>query len=246
MPHRLSTEFAGYAFLEPTPVNDQWDGQQLTLQNETSATIPFTPDGSLIFAYQNIAKTNSSGSLLLTSGSLSVPLAAPALTNQLLVYIHNFKGNSLKVSNTTPDRGSIWASPINIQLMGPGLGATPANLPAGESVSLAPGATAQGDADPRWMQLSLTNSQGTKSTIAILGGPQDSFGNNAYLVGVNFPSDTGPPPEAPPPPTPPAGYYATVKSNNYDFQFNWGSGAIFCANFSGSTAGPATLVLRAL
>jgi hypothetical protein len=132
--------------------------------------------------------------------------------------------------------------------MGPGLppGVTPPDLPVGTDVSIAPGGDVQGNAEPRWMQLAISNTNGTQSTIAVIGGPQDKGGNNAYLIAVNYEYSSGPPPDQPPPVTPPAGYYATSKSNNYNLQFNWGSGAVYCANFSGITAGDTTVVLRAL
>ena len=241
MPTRLNAEAFGYALLQPVSVTDQWNGSLLPLESETSASLSATPNGSTIFVYQNIATINNAGSLLLTSGSASIPLPAPAFNNQALVLIRNWQGNSLKVTNTSPSQNT----PITIQLMGPGMpGVSPAKLPIGPpGISLAPGACAQGFANPRWMQLAMQNTLGNQSIIALIGGPAVS-GNNAYLFGINFETDTGPPPAVPPP----DGYYATSSSNNYSFQFNWGPGSylLFCANFSANTAGDTTVVLRAL
>ncbi len=248
MPTRLNAEAFGYALLQPVSVTDQWDGSPLPLESETSASLSPTPTGSTIFVYQNKATINNAGSLLLTSVSTSIPsvstsipLTAPAFNNQALVLIRNWKGNSLKVTNSSPGENT----PITIQLMGPGMpGVSPAKLPIGPpGISLAPGACAQGFANPRWMQLAMQNTPGNQSIIALIGGPAVS-GNNAYLFGINFETDTGPPPAVPPP----DGYYATSSSNNYSFQFNWGPGSylLFCANFSANTAGDTTVVLRAL
>jgi len=240
LPNRLSAEFPGYAILEAPSVTEQWKGAPLTLDNETSATAASTPNGSTIFVYQNMATMNNAGSLLLTFGSESLPLTAPALSGQALVYIRNWQGGSLKVTNTSPGQGT----PIRIQLMGPGMpGVTPATLLAGgPPIALVPGTCAQGNAVPRWMQLVLENGSGDQSIIALIGGPTDSSGNNAYLFGINFTSDTGPPPAVPPP----DGYYATSSKINYNFQFNWGSSVLFCANVSGNTASDTAVVLRRL
>ncbi|MEP6567148.1 MAG: hypothetical protein ABJB10_18600, partial [Mesorhizobium sp.] len=60
--------------------------------------------------------------------------------------------------------------------------------------------------------------------FAILGGPQDASGNNAYVVALNSQyGDTGPGTANPAP----AGYYATAKGNNYSYEFNWASALLF-------------------
>lgn len=239
MPNRLSLEYPGYAVLEAPSVDEQWTGASLTLQNETAATITATPNASTIFAYQNVSPFDNDGSMLLTSGSVTVPLASPGGNQQSLVYISNWRTKSLKVTNTSPGTGT----PIIIQLVGPGLpGCKPVNLPLSTQVALTPGGCAKGVAAPRWMQLAFENDSGNQSIVALIGGPQDASGNNAYLFGINFSSNTGPGTGN----QPPDGYYATSASTNITFQFNWGAYSVFCANFSGSTAGDTTVVFRPL
>jgi len=80
--------------------------------------------------------------------------------------------------------------------------------------------------------------------VAVIGGPQDSTGNNAYVIVVNADSTTGPPGSGNPPPPP--GYFATTTGNTFTLSFNWAGASIFVANLSASVAPGVTLVLRSL
>ncbi len=230
-----------FAIIGVFSVADTWNGSPLTLLPNQNANMPQTTNGSMVFAYQNVSKQNNQGTLSLTSGG-SAPdfLTAPALSNQPEILVKNWQANNLSVTNVSPPSSD---TPILIQAIGPGIpGVNPLDLAVGDPVNLAPGQTAQGNSLPRYMQLVLQASSGNLTTFALIGGPPDQSGNNAYVFAVNSTQNTGPGTGF----TPPAGYYATTTSNYTTFQFNWGSSTIFVANMSGETAGPATVSLRQL
>jgi hypothetical protein len=216
-----------------------WNGQPITLQQGGSTVMPQTPNGSLVLAYQNQSTTNDQGQLELTSGG-SPPefLPAVALLPVPQILVNHWQGNDLVVTNVSPQPTPIW-----IEAAGPGLpGQTPASLPIGTPTVLAPAQAAQGVTQPQWMQLMLTTATAQPTTVAIVGGPLDSTGNNAYAIGLNFTTNSGPGTG-----TPTAqGYYATTTGNSYPFLFNWGGATIYVANMSASTAAAVQLNLIAL
>jgi hypothetical protein len=117
----------------------------------------------------------------------------------------------------------------------------------GPGLQLAPGAAAQVATQPRYMQLLVQANSGARSVVAVIGGPADSTGSNAYVIAVNDAGNTGPASllgaaAAPPP----QGYYATTTANNFVFNFNWQGAIVFVANLSSSVAPAVTLVLRPL
>jgi hypothetical protein len=228
--------------------NPSWNGSPLTLNPNDNANMPQAPNGSLVLAYQNKATINTMGQLAITSGGGAPTfLNAQSLLNQPNVLTQNFGGsttNNLSVTNTSMTGSN---NPIWVAAYGPGIpnAPTPAALPATATpVPLGPGATAQGTALPRYMQLIMQATSGSLTIFALVGGPMDSSGNNAYVISVNdsFNGNTGPGTGK----TPPAGYYATSTSNAYIYSFNWGSSNIYIANMSPATSATASVVLRAL
>jgi hypothetical protein len=200
-----------------------WKGEGITLEVNDSAIMQQTPNGSMIFAFQNNSCMNNDGQLDLSSGSWLQSFDSPALIPQPNVLIRNWQANNLKVTNTSANNNT----PIWIEAFGPGLGAAPPGaLPMGQPVSIAPEQALQGPTNPTNMQLKLEFDAGL-ALFGIIGGPQVS-GNNAYAIALNTQSgDTGPPPAKAPPP----GYYATSGGNNYTFKFNWSGGLIYVAYF---------------
>jgi hypothetical protein len=199
--------------------------------------------------YLNAATQNNLGELALTwGGAAPVFVQAEALATQPGFLVGNWRARDLRVTNV----GANNATPIRIRALGPGMPGTAAPLSTGPpGLQLAPGATAQGSTEPRYMQLVVQATSGMRSVVVVIGGPRDSTGNNAYVIAVNDGADTGPPGTNVPPPDspitpPPAGYYATTRGNTYVFNFRWGGAAVFVANLSAATAEPVTLVLRAL
>jgi hypothetical protein len=237
-----ATHESHFLVIDQGSVNANWDGSPTTLNPNDNINLPQTTNGSLVLAYQNTSTTNNNGTLSVTSGG-SAPqfLPAPAGLNQPNILVNNWLGNNLSLTNIslTGSKTPIWVAAV-----GPGLpGVTPVKLPTdGSLVTLTSGKSAQGIAIPRWMQLILQATSGDLTVFAVIGGPADSTGNNAYVIALNAVANTGPNTGV----APPAGYYATTTANTFTFQFNWGSSNVFVANESPSTAAAATVSIRAL
>ena len=232
---------AKFNILGANASNKNWDGSPMTLAYRDSAAMPQTTNGSMVFAYQNTATLNNAGKLALTSGgSQPTFLTAPALISQPSILVNNWQANNLSVTNISVAA----ATPIWIEAFGPGLpGQKPVTLAINTALTLNPGGIAQGTSTPNWMQLTLGTNTGQLIVVAVVGGPQDSSGNNAYAIALNSPSgDTGPGTGTPAP----QGYYATTGGNNYSFEFNWGSSVVYVANMSPSTASALTAQLLSL
>jgi hypothetical protein len=222
-------------------VDTAWNGSPLVLRPNENALMRQTPNGSMVFSYLNVSTQNNRGQLALTSGGGAPTfLDADALTTQAGILVGNWRANDLSVTNTSPN----LQTPIRIQAIGPGIpGTSPVPLPTDAvGVSLAPGESAQGPAQPRYMQLVVQASGGIRAVAAIIGGPPDASGNNAYVVVVNDSVNSG---AGTPTPAPP-GYYATTTANAFVLSFNWGGAEVFVANLSASNVPPLTALLRAL
>jgi len=232
---------AKFNILGANQSNANWDGSPITLAYRESAAMPQTTNGSMILAYQNTSTMNNAGKLALTSGgSQPTFLIAPALLSQPSILVSNWQANNLSLTNLSV----ATATPIWIEAFGPGLpGQKPVALVINTALTMKPGAIAQGTSTPNWMQLTLGTDTGQLIVVAVVGGPPDASGNNAYAIALNSPSgNTGPGT-----PTPaPQGYYATTGGNNYSFEFNWGSSVVYVANMSPSTASSLTAQLLSL
>ena len=127
-----------FAILGQSLATDVWDGTRLTLAVREGATMPQTPDGSMIFAFQNASRMNNAGKLAMTSGGGAPQfLVAPALALQPNIVISNWMGNNLNLTNISVNTNT----PIWIQAYGPGLGPEPASLPnTGDAVQMTPSA----------------------------------------------------------------------------------------------------------
>ena len=235
---------AVYTVIGRFSITETWNGSPLTLNPSDNANMPITPSGSLALVYQNISTINTMGQLAVTSGGGAPTfLNVQSLQNQPKVWINNWQGQNLSITNTSMPGSN---TPISIAAYGPGMpGQTCVTLPAdGTSVPLAPMACTQGTALPRYMQLIFQETSGDLAIFVFIGGPVDSSGNNAYMISVNdsVNGNTGPGTGQPPPP----GYYATSTSNNYIYSFNWGSSTIYVANMSPASSEPASITLRKL
>jgi hypothetical protein len=238
MPRRTWPE---YELLGQNSVNPNWSGAPVTLQVNDSVSMPQTPNGSMVLAYFNRSTENNLGTLTYTSGgSQPEPLVVPALAKQPSILVQNWMANNLNLTNTSANS----ATPIWVEAFGPGLpGQSCLNLTVGKPITISTTQCATGTASPNWMQLVFTSNTANLSVLAIIGGPQDSSGNNAYVIALNSPSgNTGPGTGAPPPP----GFYATTSGNAYTYQFNWGSSTLYVANMSPATAAAVQVTLRPL
>jgi hypothetical protein len=144
--------------------------------------------------------------------------------------------NNLTVNNISQQN----ATPIWVEAFGPGLpGQVAVPITVGTALVLnpAPGAVsvAQGVTPPKSMLLRMTSTTGDASVVALIGGPPDGTGNNAYVFGLNVPNAQSA-----------AGYTKVVEGNTINYTFNWGASVVYLANMSASTAAAVTLTLVAL
>ena len=237
----LMTQPTPYLVIDQNTVDSTWNGAPTVLVGNQNVVMPYTTNGTMIFAYWNKSEQNNAGSLSITSGGgPPVFKNAPALVFQPSVWLNNWQSNNLSVTNISPNP----KTPIQIQAIGPGIpGTTPLALPVGGAgQNLAYGQTAQGTALPQYMQLVIQSAGGTTGIVGLIGGPPDSTRNNGYVIAVNYSITSGPGTGTPAP----EGYYATTTSNKFVFQLNWGSSAVFVANLSALNAASLNIVLRAL
>lgn len=214
-----------------------WDGSPKTITTlGDTLLMPQTPNGSMVFAYQNKATLNNAGTLSLSSGSDVTPLDANfgALTPSIKV--NNWQANNLTVNNISVQD----ATPIWVEAFGPGLpGQTPVAITVGTALTLNPAPStssiATGATPPKSMLLRMTSTTGDASVIALIGGPPDQTGNNAYVFGLNVPSGQSP-----------TGYTKVTQGNTINYTFNWGATVLYIANMSASSAAAVTLTLVAL
>jgi hypothetical protein len=209
--------------------NDNWDGSQITLAQYDNATMPQTANGSMVVAWQNAAKLNNDGALVLASGG-GAPQSfdAPALALAPTILVQNWGANNLKITNTSLNE----ATPIWIEAYGPGIpGRNPIDLVAGAAPTpVKIGDTLQGIA-AGWTRLILQSNSNELGLFAVIWGPRDPSGNNAYVFAVNFPQST-----------PPPGYTSTTMTNTYNYQF-YGNARVYVAYFGpGDVATPKKLV----
>jgi hypothetical protein len=218
------------------------------LNPSDNANMPQAPNGSMVLVYMNTAKINTMGQLSVTSGGGNpIFLNAQSLQNQPNILTQNFGGpttNNLSVTNTSIPGSN---NPIKVSAYAPGIpgqSCVPLTPNSPNPVQLATGQCTQGTALPRFMQLIMQATTGSLAIFALIGGPMDSFGNNAYVIAVNDSANgnTGPGTGA----TPPPGYFATTTANTYVYSFNWGSSNIYVANMSPATTSGAQVSLRNL
>ncbi|GLS22429.1 hypothetical protein GCM10007874_54470 [Labrys miyagiensis] len=228
-------------FIAAGTVNAAWNGLPQTLAVRGSVTMPQTPNGSLVVGYFNQAQQNNAGRLAFTSGgSTPTIVPVPALARMISILTANWQANNLTLTNTSINA----ATPIFVQAFGPGIpGMQPGSLTIGTPVQLAMRQAVQGTTTPNWMQLEFSSSTSNLEIVAVVGGPLDQSGNNAYVIALNAPTgDTGPPTVNPPP----AGFFATASGNRYSLSFNWGAASIYVVNLSPQTAAPVTALLQSL
>lgn len=214
-----------------------WDGSPKTITTlGDTLLMPQTPNGSMVFAYQNKATLNNAGQLSLSSGSGATLLDADFGALVPSININNWQANNLTVNNISTQN----ATPIWVEAFGPGLpGQTPVPITVGTALTLnpAPGTAsiATGATPPKSMLLRMSSTTGDASIIALIGGPPDQTGNNAYVFGLNVPSGQSP-----------VGYTKATQGNTINYTFNWGATVLYVANMSASTAAAVTLTLLAL
>ena len=209
-----------------------WTGTPITLAWHDSAAMPQTPNGSTVLAWLNTSQQNNDGSLIATSGGPPQSLDAPAGATVPSILVQNWGANALTLTNVSGNQ----ATPIWVEMFGPGIpGVTPVTLSAGTApIALASGGTATGKSPPNYAQLVMQSNTNNLSIISLIGGPNDSSGNNAYVFALNYQG-----------PANPAGFTKTTGGNTMTFQFYWNT-SFFIANMSPSTSAAVNVSLLSL
>jgi hypothetical protein len=190
-------------------VTSNWYGSPLILQQYDQAAMSNTPNGSMIFAWQNLAAQNNDGTLTLGSGGAwTKSLPAPPQRNAPSILVYNWQANNLTATNFSESP----KTPIRIQACGPGMpgqNVTPLqpNTPTTVQLNDVLVANLTGGAT----RLVFRRSDGFLGLFGLIGGSLVS-GNNAYVFAVNYPGST------------PPGYTATTTGNSYTYPINnWNS-----------------------
>lgn len=208
-------------------IDQEWNGRPITLEQNDHVHMNQTPNGTMIFAWENHAAQNNYGEIAVSSGGHKPEFQpSPAFSNQPSIWLKNWNANNLNVTNISHHS----QTPICVQAIGSGIpGTTPLPLPIGNpGIELKPGEMAAGEALAQHMRLSFQVKSSTLSIVAFIGGPQDDTGNNGYVIALNYHRNSLRNSAE----EPPGGYYATTTGSNYSFPFYWGAARIFVANMS--------------
>jgi len=187
-----------------------------------------TPNGSQILAYLNTATVSGEATLTIETPPqppqlLQLPSGEAAPTFQA----NNWWANALRLTNVSANANT----PVWIRMFGPGMpGEQPHRLTPDTPLRLPRLQTATGYIGGR-AQIVLEADSGELTTVAVIGGPADAQGNNAYLFGLNC---VGP---APP------GYTIATASNSCSWPFSWNS-QTFVANLSAENSVPLKVTLK--
>ncbi len=217
-------------------VTDNWNGSPLILAQNDRAVMPQTTAGSMIFAWENLARRNNDGTLSVGSGGGNPRLLdAPWGRNAPSILVNNWQANNLTVVNL-----SVTAdTPIQIQAYGPGIPCQCVKaLQPRTRTQVQLGGALMANVSSAHSYLVFQSDAGL-ALFGLIGGPNNPTGptgNNAYVFAVNFPSATTPP-----------GYTVTTQSNYYRYLLNW-SGRIYVAYFGAgnvvaANTNPATVEL---
>jgi hypothetical protein len=212
-----------------------WTGTPTTINQNQNLQMSRTPNGTLIFSYFNQSKTANDGVLQISSGgAMPTKLPVPALANQPLLYVNNWGGSNLSVSNTSTTTTPIW-----VVAAGPGMpGQTCKTLTSdGTPLTLGIYACATANAPAQYVNVSLQANSSLLTIFAI------QVGNNVWVIALNDPVGESGPNSGSPSTAPPAGYYATTSTNNYQGTWYWGGASVYVVNLSPGTSIPAQVSL---
>jgi hypothetical protein len=221
-----------FRILGQNVTNAAWNGSGQTLNYHASVMMPQTPNGSMVLGYWNVSKGNNDGELTLVSAGPPQPLDAPAGALMPSILVQNWYANSLTLTNTSANS----ATQIRVEAFGsgiPGVNVQPLTVNA-PPLQLSTLQVAQGKAPSNYAQIVLSNNNNNLSIIALIGGPTDMTGNNAYVFALNYQG----------PPSPP-GYTKVTPGNSLTYQFAWNT-SVFVANMSPATSSSVAVSLISL
>lgn len=232
--------------IERNSISESWNGSSITLNPNDNVSMPQTPSGALVLAYQNTATQNNPGTLAITSG-VGAPtiLPAPALAGVPSILVMNTSGENLSIVNISPPTLNV---PIWVEVFAPGLpGQACLNLPNdGTSISLETAQCSQATVLPSWMQIILQANTANPTVFAIIGGPHNATNTNAYVISINDAINGNTGYGTNPFAQPQAGYFATTSSNLFTYEINWGNSMLYIANMSSASTASGEVGFRRL
>lgn len=153
-----------------------WDGTPIELRPGETVNLPFTPHGDLLVTIFNPDLVAGKGAFSWSTGGFPPQeIDVPASTLSPAVVLHNWKGNNLKVANTSTGR----RPQLCVNAWSPGRN-NPQTLPAsGAMVPSSPNSALQSDDLNGWYSLTLGSTQ-DYCAFAVFHGA------NAQIACVNF------------------------------------------------------------
>jgi hypothetical protein len=204
-----------------------WSGNPSVIPPDGFQMTP-TPNGKLILGFFNQDTKPNDGQVTVTSGgSFFKQFPSPALEGAPVLFIHDFEGNNLNVTNTTSGGSK---PPILAEAWAPGIGIS-GPLPAnGLPLPLPVYTSRKAVSLPQRMLLTLAAGNGQYTVFGVYVGGDVSV----YCVNAADPKKV------------PAGYTKVVTDNSLQIPVNGNGATIFVVNLSTGSQTGATVALQAL
>lgn len=222
----MALAYLAEAQCPPDLMLSRWGGQPTTIPSDGFQMTP-TPNGNLILGFFNVDASPNDGQVTITSGgSFFKQFPIPALEGAPVLYVHNFQGNNLNVSNTStgggrPPLGEAWAPGISAS------GSLPNN---GIQVPLPIYTSRKAISLPQRMLLTLAAGNGQYTVFGVY------IGGEVSLYCVNAPDST----------KVPDGYTKVTSDNSLQLPVSANGAAIYVVNLSTRSQTGATVTLQAL
>lgn len=202
-----------------------WAGHPTTIPPDGLRMSP-SPNGPIILGFFNQDVTVNDGQVTVTSGaSFLQDFRAPAQQAAPVVFIHDFQGNNVNVSNTSTGGSK---PPILAEAWAPGLQPS-GELPAdGAPYPLPVYMSRTAVSLPQWMQLTLRSDSGEYTVFGVY------IGNSVTICCVNAPGGGFP------------GCDSSASNNFLVLRGNWDGATLYVVNLSASSQTGATVTLQEL
>lgn len=203
-----------------------WSGNPSFIPSDGLQMAP-TPNGSLILGFFNSDPKNNDGQVSVSSGGgFFQQFDAPAQQAAPVLFVHNFQGNNLNVSNTS----TVPTTRLVAEAWAPGTQPS-GSLPAtGQPLPLAVFTSRKAVTLPQRMMVTLAAGNGQYTVFAVYVGADVSL----YCV------------NAPDPKQVPPGYTQVTADNSLQISGMWNGATLYVVNLSTGSQTGATASLKSL
>jgi hypothetical protein len=203
-----------------------WSGNPTIIPSDGLQMAP-SPNGSLILGFFNTDPGNNNGQVSVSSGGgFFQQFDAPAQQAAPVLFVHNFTGNNLNVSNTSV----VPTTKLLAEAWAPGLQVS-GSLPSdGKPYPLSVYSSRKAVTLPQRMMVTLAAGNGQYTVFAVY------VGTDVSLYCVNAPDPTKVPP----------GYTKVTSDNSLQISGMWNGATLYVANLSTGSQTGATVSLKAL